>query len=379
MKIITNRFTRQFCVLDDENNIVKLSKTEMNLDNISKYLQYVNSIDSMSVVYYNLTKRCNFNCSYCYSVHENTAVTLSDNRIILEKLKMLHTKSVALIGGEPLCHPNFHDILKSCIDAEFLEEICVVTNGSLIDDTHMDMYCNPRVTIQISLDGIDEETNLPTRGRNHFLQVYHNIIKLRDAGAKVIVMKVITHGNIDDSKKFYKFYREKNIAVGFLMVKQVRDTDKPSIMQIESLLDFIYEMENHDVEKVFRIVNFADNMMMDKVGFPIMHCGAGINAISIMPTGEVSACVKMEKIGKFITNILNESALEDIRKNRKHIINSELVYLKKPCAECDIAFYCGGGCRAEESTNNQICEYNCQYFHFAKVYFLKKILSEYEK
>ncbi|MCI9140421.1 MAG: radical SAM protein [Lachnospiraceae bacterium] len=377
MKIVTDDFTRHYKVINQNDDIVFSSGSEILLPNIQRYYEYASAIDSLSVVYYNLTKRCNFNCTYCYSVHDNSKVSMEDNQVILGKLKELNTKSITLIGGEPFCHPNFHSILESCIACNFFDTICVVTNGSLIDNSMMHLYCNNRVVIQVSLDGINEYTNSKTRGKNHFDVVYHNIKKLVQNGANVVVMKVLTYDNIEASKEFYSFYKKQNINVGFFMVKQVADSDKPNIQQLKGLLDFIYNAENGDLNKTFQIVNFADNMMFHSLGFPIMHCGAGINALSIMPNGDVYPCVKKEKDGNPITNLLIDIAIDAIKGNRQYIIAKDMVDKKDICSECDIAYYCGGGCRAEENECKQICLYNCEYFHFAKEYFLEKMLKKY--
>ncbi|WP_243344133.1 radical SAM protein [Anaerococcus sp. AGMB09787] len=377
MKILTDDFTRNYKVINQNGNVVFSSESEILLSNINRYYEYASSIDSLSVVYYNLTKRCDFNCTYCYSIHDNSTVSMEDNYVILRKLKELNAKNITLIGGEPFYNANFHSILESCIECDFFDKIYVVTNGSLIDDSKMHLYCNNRVVFQISIDGIDEYTNSKTRGKNHFEVVYNNIKKLVKNGANVVVMKVLTRDNIEDSKEFYSFYKKQNINVVFFMVKQVVDSCKPNIHQLKELLDFVYNTENGDLIKTFQIVNFADNMMFHSLGFPIMHCGAGINALSIMPNGDVYPCVKKEKDGNCITNLLSDTAISEIKSNRQRIIANDMVDKKDICSECDIAYYCGGGCRAEESECKQICLYNCDYFHFAKEYFIEKVLKKY--
>ena len=158
------------------------------------------------------------------------------------------------------------------------------------------------------------------------------------------------------------------------MVKQVDELMKPSIKQIRELLEYIYTKEK-EIHKVFDIVKFADNMMFDNTGFPIMHCGAGINAISILPNGDVFPCVKCEKIEYKICNIFNDGAISEIYNNARQILKNELVEYKDSCRECEIKYLCGGGCRAEE-INGHICEYNCNYFKLAKDIFMEKIIAE---
>ena len=363
-------------MVNDNGDVVYSSPSNIELPDLKTYFDYVNSINQFSIIYYNLTKRCNFHCSYCYSIHNNSTVSLKNNFVFLEKINLLHAKSLVLIGGEPFCHPNFHDILESIIDSNNFKEICVVTNGSLINKSKIELYQNKRVAIQISIDGINEISNSPTRGYNHFQIVFDNIMTLVNNGVNVSVMKVITRDNIDQSMEFYDFYRKLGIDVGFFMVKQVHKNQKPTISQLKNLLDYVYLYEGKDLNRVFRIVNFADNMMFDNTGFPIMHCGAGINALSILPNGNVYPCVKQERDTP-ITNLLKETAIHDIEINRNRIIKNDLVNKKSSCLYCDLQYSCGGGCRAEE-VGGKVCSYNCDYFHFAKKYYFSKLLEKFD-
>lgn len=112
--------------------------------------------------------------------------------------------------------------------------------------------------------------------------------------------------------------------------------------------------------------------MLDKTGFPISHCGAGINAISINPNGDVFPCVKVCTKEKKITNIFDEGAIKHIKENRLQILNNDLIFQKSECSKCEIKYFCGGGCQAEEK-NQAICKYNCDYFKLAIKFYCEKL------
>ena len=57
MKIVTDDFTRHYKVINQNDDIVFSSGSEILLPNIQRYYEYASAIDSLSVVYYNLTKR----------------------------------------------------------------------------------------------------------------------------------------------------------------------------------------------------------------------------------------------------------------------------------------------------------------------------------
>jgi radical SAM protein with 4Fe4S-binding SPASM domain len=367
-----DNFNRNYKIFNSKGDIIKSSTSRIDLANMEKYFAHIKCIDSLSNVYYNITKRCNFNCSYCYSKNNNSSIDLQNNKKILKKLKELNTKSITLIGGEPFCHPFFYELLEYIINMNYFQEICIVTNGSLIDFTKIDIFKNDKIYLQISLDGISEETNRLTRDAGSFDKIMENIKLLKNNQIRFRIMQVITRDNIKFSKEYYSHYKSMGIEAGFFMVKQVNEDIKPTIEQLEELLDYIYYNENQNIQKAIGIVKFADNMMFDVTGFPITHCGAGINSISINPNGDVFPCVKMENGDKFITNLFDIEATEKIKLNRKRILNSELVNNKKPCIDCSIKFFCGGGCRAEEKDGIP-CPSNCLYFKFALDYFAKMI------
>lgn len=372
--IVVNDFTREIKkIIDSNNNVIDINNESnaIHLQNLDMYKAYLNKINYFSNVYYNITKRCNLKCIYCYFEHNPSFVSIDDNEVILDNLEKLNVRSITLIGGEPFCHPYFTKILTSIFSRDFVNEVCIVTNGTLINSDNITYLKDPRVYLQISLDGIDEKTNSLTRGANVFDKVMSNITLLQKENIRFKVMKVITRQNIDNSVDYYDFYKGHGIDCGFFMVKKVPDCDKPQMKQIVQLLNAIYD-RTKDVYEVFDVVKFADNMMFSNTGFPIMHCGAGINALSINPDGNVYPCVKRSEHDDLITNILCDCSVDDILQNKERIYKEELVYNKAQCNTCKIKYFCGGGCRAEENKNS-ICRYNCDYFMLAFNFYMEHL------
>ena len=73
--------------------------------------------------------------------------------------------------------------------------------------------------------------------------------------------------------------------------------------------------------------------------------------------------------------IFEENAIEDIERNRKRILETELINEKEECAHCLIKYFCGGGCRAEEQ-DGKLCEYNCGYYDFALRYYAERMAEK---
>src|SRR6476659_8904267 len=78
-----------------------------------------------------LTDKCNLYCSYC-TEYDNSKPhpELSDLKRWLHKIRSLGTMRIALVGGEPLLHPDVVEIVRYCRELGFATSL--TTNGFLL-------------------------------------------------------------------------------------------------------------------------------------------------------------------------------------------------------------------------------------------------------
>ena len=121
-------------------------------------------------IYFYLTEGCNLACRHCwiapkYQSGDNSYPALDFDlfRLILEQAKPLGLTTVKLTGGEPLLHPQIHDIL------EFIRmdsvALTIETNGVLCTPKlAQDIAACKRAFVSVSLDGVDAEIHEWVRG-----------------------------------------------------------------------------------------------------------------------------------------------------------------------------------------------------------------------
>ena len=78
-----------------------------------------------------VTDRCNLDCAYC-TEYDNSRPhpSLVDLKKWIRKIRELGTMRIALVGGEPLVHPNIVEIVRYCRELGFATSL--TTNGFLL-------------------------------------------------------------------------------------------------------------------------------------------------------------------------------------------------------------------------------------------------------
>lgn len=162
------------------------------------------------------------------------------------------------------------------------------------------------------------------------------------------------------------------------MIKNVSDDLLPTIEQLDNLVSFIYNYLG-SYEYVFNTIKFADNMNFEHLGFPIAHCGSGINAISVSPTGNIFPCVLLMNEKYRMGDLLSQSGVNKFKRERLKRIKSDLISTKMECQSCDYKWFCGGGCRADNIYNGcQVNKYRCKYYRLGLEIFIKREIERKE-
>jgi len=168
----------------------------------------------LGYVWLELTQKCNLRCVHCYGQFGCTIADSSEEmskeswkRVICE-IKAAGCVKIQFIGGEPLCSPDFQEILTYAYNVG-IENIDIFTNGTLIDEHYINLIKHTGANVRLSLYGHNAQIHDSiTRVKGSFRKTESalKLLKKHDIPTKIAV--VIMKANqfyIDEIKAYIEF------------------------------------------------------------------------------------------------------------------------------------------------------------------------------
>lgn len=293
-----------------------------------------NKILKNKIASFEITHRCNLNCIHCCIdadgvISNKKDLELNDIKLILDKLIEWNPQRIMLSGGEPMLRNDFIDILMYLKD-RYDGEITLSTNGTLFNKNNVDIISKCVHQVDISLDGVDEETCSIVRGVGVFDRVINNIKLLQSTGFNKIAVSMAT---ADKNEYLEDKFIELNKKLG----------TKPLIRQFSAVgrgkdnkhyFTDIKENEVHIPKK------YLEDSYNDATG--MCSCNAGQREIFISYNGDIYPCPsfinKNFVIGNILNNDINRVLNEDIRSYKLLKKYNYKQFVK--CEECKVNLFC---------------------------------------
>ncbi len=168
------------------------------------------------------TAFCNLDCSYCYVPDRQDSsrlpISLLDNLLhVVNDSKPVATHQDLTIlwhSGEPLAAGlDFYRTAFASIDRILSDRWnvrhSIQTNGTIVNDTWCEFFCEHQISIGVSLDGPEpiHDANRTTRaGRGSFARVMRGIERLRAHDIDVSVLCVLTSDSIGHPHELFHFF-----------------------------------------------------------------------------------------------------------------------------------------------------------------------------
>lgn len=323
-----------------ENKVIKKSSEE--------YENIQNKIAS-----FEMTHRCNLNCVHCCIdadgiVSDKKDLTTTEAKAILDKIVDWNPEIIMLSGGEPMLRKDFIELI-TYLRKSYSDKIVLATNGTLINDDNAKILAECVDKIDISLDGVDEETCSIVRGKGVFHKVIKNIKKLQNAGFKSITISMAIS---DKNQHLEEEFKKLNKLLGTqplirLFAPVGRGKENKSIFSDKSD-DEIYIPEDYysdDFEKI-----------------DMRTCSAGNRELFISYSGDLYPCPQFiddkYKLGN-IKQVKKISELSD--KNYNIILKLKSSRNYKECEKCKVNLFCWTcpGELQDLKDNDKAIKYRC--------------------
>lgn len=298
-------------IIEDENNMEILGNKIVSLE---------------------ITHRCNLSCTHCCIdadgiVSGKKDLTTIQIKEILNKIIEWNPKKVMLSGGEPMVRNDFLEILEY-LRRNYKGYIVISTNGTCINKKNVDYLLKNANQIDMSLDGVDEETCSKIRGKGVFDKVINSINLLKSKGFERITLSmVISDKNEHLRNPFIELCNKldvKPVIRGFYSIGR-GEVNKG---------EFLNNDENQ---------SYISKELTKKIG--ICNCSAMQRELFIGYDGSIYPCPTLIKSEYLLGNILSLKKITDLdifKKEKKADLFLDIIELEnfRKCKDCKVNLFC---------------------------------------
>ena len=157
-------------------------------------------------------KNCNQHCKHCYinfplSKNIKDFIPLDTVKTALADTREENIECIYLTGAEPMTHPDFNTILRTCLKRS---NVCIFTNGTFINEKkvrflkRVEEESSFEIIFKLSIDHYNEIKNDDIRGRGSYRQSIHAIKSLAKYGFNPIIC-VTNYYNEDKATLIHEF------------------------------------------------------------------------------------------------------------------------------------------------------------------------------
>lgn len=333
---------------------------------------------------------CNFKCIYCYSAEGR-----SKKQIEFEKIKAVvdylfcsgkEQKNPYIInfsgGGEPLLS---FDLIKQTVnyieqvnqDKQYIYNIGLVTNGSLITPEIIDFFQEHNVDMAVSFEILER---LQNKERGSYDKVAANIDMMLERGFPFGIRTTFTPESvscmcemIDELSQ--RFPKLKKVVYDTVLAPSLFDTPEDLRRYYDTFLEEYWKAKKKGAEKGISVESVAVEMLS------MVRDRTCEGKIVLTPMGTISSCARVsspleDRYEDYIYGEVKDDALAFDQQRFENIISQSNIYSQPECRECYARWNCGGGCRLFHHSFSQDYEaVRCDFVRKALRLQLLKVLS----
>lgn len=234
-----------------------------------------------------VTRRCNLSCGYCNEYDDfSPPVPLETLKARIDHLADLGTIVLTLTGGEPMIHPQVHEVIAHAVDRGV---VCTsITNGYPLTRTWIERLNEARLTLmQISIDNL--EPNEMSQKSWSRLKKRLQLLK-EHAEFSVNVNAVLGSCEPDETRHVVREVREMGFYMTVGLMHDGEGQLDGGLVGEDRLPDFYEEIRALSRKSVFHHIGEGWEREMLREGEASWKCRAGARYLYIDEFGLVSYC-----------------------------------------------------------------------------------------
>lgn len=301
---------------------------------------------------------CDQRCKHCYIFEDGNEnlqrMSLNEMEIILDNCLELCGELncnpyFSITGGDPILHPDFWQLIKKLHENNISYSI-MGNPFHLTEEVCKKLKQLGCRQYQMSLDGL-RKTHDYFRKPGSFDMTLSKIKTLRQAGIRTSIMTTVSKRNIAQIPWIVDEVVRNNVDL-FSFARYCPNAPKDMISPLEyrNLLERLWDKFNQykDSNTLFSLKDHLWTLFLyEKNLFDIPEnlkhdviydgCNCGINHLTILPTGDVYACRRMESnvgnaLKERLFDIFNSESLNQYRQYDKF----------EKCGNCELLRFCRG-------------------------------------
>ncbi|MEI9928911.1 MAG: radical SAM protein [Sphingomonas sp.] len=338
--------------------------------------------------YVTITRECNLACPYCYqglSKRRGRHMPIERIRELFGKIAAVNPNCYLIMtGGEPLMHPDIDEIFDLIDESGF--RLTLLTNGMYIDARMAERIGRLKRldVVQISLDGMTEETSAISRGKGALAKIRVGIDHAIAAKLPFVLAPTLHSENLHEIAEMAEFAVSNG---GYIKPNNLRSFPKDNEKMKEGASAFLRQLElsERDLMKVARDLDAgleakygrervlalkARYLRYSKCSVDDHNakglCGVGWSLLDIDWNGDVFPCHLGKTPELQLGNIFEvsfEDLFEEARIKGIRTKSNEI----SGCSSCNFVSRCAGGCRMGAyyanggfDKSDNLCNYNYQ-------------------
>jgi GTP 3',8-cyclase len=170
-----------------------------------------------------LTDKCNLRCSYCMPADgvrrlPHDEVLRNEEFIyFIGIFTSLGVRKIRITGGEPLLRRGVMDIMSGVRAISPDLELCLTTNGILLNEYLDDLRSLKIKKLNISLDSLNRDRYAKITGRDELKRVLSNIEQALSSDYFDIKINAVLHKEtLTELDNLIEFFQKKNVTLRFI-------------------------------------------------------------------------------------------------------------------------------------------------------------------